>query len=216
VPPDFVASQIHSVLTDLDVRAIKIGMLSSAAIIEAVAQALKPYGHIPFVLDPVMVAASGDVLLDPDAISALREHLLPIATVVTPNLPEASALTGDPIAIGDDAIIAQGRAIVATGVRAVLMKGGHATGPESIDFLVTADQVIAYRAPRIQTQDVHGTGCTLSSAIAAGMAKGLPLQQAIAEAKTYVSAAIAAASDLQIGKGRGPAHHFHGLWLDGK
>lgn len=211
-PPSFVAQQILSVLSDLDVRAIKIGMLSNAAIIMAVADLLRKNRHIPVVLDPVMVAASGDALLEADAMSALKTSLLPLAAVVTPNLPEASLLCGLPVARDEDEMIAQGHRLLDLGAASVLVKGGHGEGLESTDVLIAPGWVRRYPAARLATQNVHGTGCTLSAAIAAGLAKDLPLVEAVAAAKTYVTAAIAAASELAVGKGHGPAHHFHAIW----
>jgi hydroxymethylpyrimidine/phosphomethylpyrimidine kinase len=211
-PPSFVVQQIQSVLSDLDVRAIKIGMLSNTAIIKAVAGVLAMHRHIPVVLDPVMVAASGDALLEADAIVALRTCLLPLAAIITPNLPEASLLCGLPVARHEDQVIEQGRQLLAQGASSVLVKGGHAEGAESTDVLIAPGLLRRYSAPRIATRNVHGTGCTLSSAIAAGLAKGLPLVEAVAVAKTYITAAIAASSELAVGKGHGPAHHFHAFW----
>jgi hydroxymethylpyrimidine/phosphomethylpyrimidine kinase len=211
-PPEFVAQQIQSVLSDIDVKAIKVGMLSSAAIINAVADALAPYPGIPIVLDPVMVAASGDPLLEASAMDALRQRLLPMAILVTPNLPEAAMLLGRPIASTEEDILAQGQDILLLGAKAVLIKGGHGGGPESTDFLISPQSVTRFSVPRIATENVHGTGCTLSSAIAAGLAKGLPLPQAVEEAKAYITAAIAASSRLKVGHGHGPAHHFHAWW----
>jgi hydroxymethylpyrimidine/phosphomethylpyrimidine kinase len=212
VPPEFVAQQIQSVLSDIDVKAIKIGMLSSAAIIDAVADALVPYPGIPIVLDPVMVAASGDPLLEASAMDALHQRLLPMAILVTPNLPEAAMLLGRPIASTEEDILAQGQDILLLGAKAVLIKGGHGSGPQSTDFLITLQSVTRFSVPRIRTENVHGTGCTLSSAIAAGLAKGLPLPQAVEEAKGYITAAIAASSRLKVGHGHGPAHLFHAWW----
>ncbi len=211
-PPEFVAAQIRSVLSDLDVKAIKIGMLASVPIIEAVAETLKDRGGIPVVLDPVMVAASGDPLLAASAVNALKARLLPLATVATPNLPEASMLTGREIAASEEAMTAQARILTGQGARAVLIKGGHGEGAESVDLLVTATDVRRFAAPRIPTRNVHGTGCTLSSAIAAGLAKGRSLTEAVAVAKQYITAAIAASSGLSVGRGHGPAHHFHAWW----
>ena len=211
-PPAFVALQIRSVLDDLDVRAIKIGMLADVPIIAAVAEVLAGHRTIPIVLDPVMVAASGDPLLAVSAIDALKERLLPLAAIVTPNLPEAALLCGGPIASDEQAMIAQGRMLLAMGAGAVLVKGGHGQGPKSVDILVTSAGERRFAVPRIATQNVHGTGCTLSSAIAAGLAKDLAMADAIAEAKDYVTAAIAASSALSVGRGHGPAHHFHAWW----
>ena len=215
VPPDFVARQIDSVFSDLAVRAVKIGMLSRAAVIAAVADRLaqQPLGTIPVVLDPVMVATSGDRLIADDAVAALRELLLPRADLITPNLPEAAILLGEAVAEDAATAVAQGRRLVALGARAVLIKGGHAAGRESIDHLVTADGALrTLAATRIATANTHGTGCTLSAAVAAGLAHGLTLPEAVADAKTYLTAALAAADRLAIGTGHGPVHHFHAVW----
>ncbi len=211
-PPEFVALQLRSVLSDLDVKAIKIGMLASADIIAAIADALGDAPGIPVVLDPVMVAASGDPLIEPSAVAALIRRLMPLATLVTPNLPEAAMLTGQPTAGDENAMRRQGEAILSFGAGAALVKGGHAAGAESVDLLVTPDGVRRFALPRIATRNVHGTGCTLSSAVAAGLAKGLALADAVEEAKTYVTDAIAASARLSVGRGHGPAHHFHRWW----
>jgi hydroxymethylpyrimidine/phosphomethylpyrimidine kinase len=211
-PAGFVAQQIHSVLSDIDVAAIKIGMLANAEVIEAVAEALKPHLRVPIVLDPVMVAASGDPLLEPSAVSALIQRLMPLAAVVTPNLPEAALLFGTSVAANEAEMVAQGRATLAMGASAVLIKGGHGAGADSTDLLVTPCWIKRFSVPRINTPNVHGTGCTLSAAIAAGLAKRLPLFEAVSQAKSYVTAAIAAASEIGIGRGHGPAHHFHRWW----
>jgi hydroxymethylpyrimidine/phosphomethylpyrimidine kinase len=159
-----------------------------------------------------MVAASGDPLLEASAMDALRQRLLPMAILVTPNLPEAAILLGRPIASTEEDILAQGQDILLLGAKAVLIKGGHGGGPQSTDFLIAPQSVTRFSVPRIRTENVHGTGCTLSSAIAAGLAKGLPLPQAVEEAKAYITAAIAASSRLKVGHGHGPAHHFHAWW----
>ncbi|MFN3854251.1 MAG: bifunctional hydroxymethylpyrimidine kinase/phosphomethylpyrimidine kinase [Phreatobacter sp.] len=212
VPPDFIAAQMDSVFSDLKVGAAKIGMLSQAPVIEAVAAGLDRHGVTQVVLDPVMVATSGDRLLNPDAVSALRRLLIPRASLVTPNLLEAAALLDQPVAASEDDMLAQGQALIARGARAVLVKGGHGTGETSTDLLVTPDGKVRLEARRIATRNTHGTGCTLSSAIAAGLARGLPLDQAVREAKDYVTAAIAASERLSIGAGHGPTHHFHAFW----
>jgi hydroxymethylpyrimidine/phosphomethylpyrimidine kinase len=211
VPADFVTAQMASVLGDLAVDAVKIGMLSVPATIEAVAAGLAAYSG-PVVLDPVMVAASGDPLLTEAAIGTLVARLLPRADVLTPNLPEAARLLGEPIAADEAAMAAQGRALLARGPKAVLVKGGHGTGPEALDLLVTPAGITRLAAPRIPSRNSHGTGCTLSSAIAAGLAKGMALPEAVQAAKTYIHAAIAAADRLRIGHGHGPTHHFHAWW----
>lgn len=212
MPADFIAAQMNSVFSDLTVSATKIGMLSQVPVIEAVASGLDRHRVGNVVLDPVMVATSGDRLLNPDAVSALKRLLIPRAILVTPNLLEAAALLDQPVAMSEDDMLAQGQALISGGAQAVLMKGGHGTGATSLDLLVTPDGVVRLEAPRIDTANTHGTGCTLSSAIAAGLAKGFPLGQAVSEAKDYVTAAIAASGRLSIGSGHGPTHHFHAWW----
>jgi hydroxymethylpyrimidine/phosphomethylpyrimidine kinase len=212
VPADFIAAQMDSVFSDLKVGATKIGMLSQVPVIAAVAAGLDRHRVAHVVLDPVMVATSGDRLLHPDAVSALRSLLFPRAVLVTPNLLEAAALLDQPAARGEDEMLAQGRSLMAQGAQAVLMKGGHGAGDTSVDLLVTPAGTVRLEAPRVATRNTHGTGCTLSSAIAAGLAKGFPLGQAVSEAKDYVTAAIAASERLQVGSGHGPTHHFHAWW----
>ena len=212
VPPGFVAQQMDSVFSDLPVAAVKIGMLSRTAVIEAVAAGLDRHGAANVVLDPVMVATSGDRLLSSDAVEAIRAALMPRALLVTPNLPEAAALLDADLATTEDEALRQGQAILARGARAVLMKGGHGSSAESVDLLIDRAGVERLAAPRVATRNTHGTGCTLSAAIAAGLAKGLSLREAVKEAKSYVQAAIAAADTLHIGAGHGPVHHFHAWW----
>jgi hydroxymethylpyrimidine/phosphomethylpyrimidine kinase len=212
VPVDFVAAQIDAVFSDLDIAAVKIGMLSQAATIETVAKGLDRHRAKNIVLDPVMVATSGDRLLAPEAVEALRKLFIPRALVVTPNLPEAAALTGASVARNEQEMEIQARELLALGARNVLVKGGHGSGDESIDLLVGEGDVVRLSAARIKTKNTHGTGCTLSSAIAAGLAKGLDLKSAVREAKTYVTAAIAGAGLLKVGHGHGPLHHFHSWW----
>jgi hydroxymethylpyrimidine/phosphomethylpyrimidine kinase len=209
VPPDFVTAQLNAVFDDLDIAAVKIGMVAQLATIGAIAAALSLKSPKHVVLDPVMVATSGDRLLSADAVSALRERLIPLASLITPNLPEAAALLGDPVATDETAIASQGKRLLAMGARAVLIKGGHGQGSESIDFLFSGSDMIALPAPRIPTTNTHGTGCSLSSAIAAGLAKGETLEQAVRSAKTWITAAIEAADSLGVGHGHGPIHHFH-------
>ncbi len=209
VPPDLVAAQIDAVFSDLDVGAVKIGMLAQLATVEEVVAGLARWSPNNLVLDPVMVATSGDTLLSRDAFDALRTKLIPRALLVTPNLPEAAALLEEPIASGEAAIESQGKRLLAMGCGAVLMKGGHGQGSNSIDYLIDAGGTIALAAPRVETANTHGTGCSLSSAIAAGLAKGQTLEKSVREAKSWISAAIAAADRLAIGKGRGPIDHFH-------
>jgi hydroxymethylpyrimidine/phosphomethylpyrimidine kinase len=214
VPPDFVTTQIDAVFADLKVRAVKIGMVAQLATIEAIAAALERWRPAHVVLDPVMVATSGDRLLAEEAVAALRTRLMPLVTIVTPNLPEAAALLNEPIAADAAAIEAQGRRLLGLGCPAVLIKGGHGEGAESIDHLITSDGVTALAAPRIATANTHGTGCSLSSAIAAELAKSADLKRAdlktaVRNAKAFISAAIAQADRFTVGHGHGPIHHFY-------
>jgi hydroxymethylpyrimidine/phosphomethylpyrimidine kinase len=212
IPPDFVAAQMDAVFSDLAVGAVKIGMLASAEIVAVVAAGLERWRASKIVLDPVMVATSGDRLLQPKAIDTLLRVLLPHALIVTPNLPEAATLLDRPTARDETEMRDQAERLRALGPKAVLIKGGHRPGSESVDLLVDETRVIRYAAARIATKNAHGTGCTLSSAIAAGLAKGRDLPDAVREAKDYVTAAIAAADRLHIGSGHGPVHHFHQWW----
>jgi hydroxymethylpyrimidine/phosphomethylpyrimidine kinase len=212
VPPEFVTQQLVAVLGDLNVAAIKIGMLASIAIIEAVGEVLRQHPDIPMVLDPVMVAKSGDTLLHPDAIIALREVLFPLATIITPNLPEAAMLNGRIEASCEALMEEQARALSAFGCSTILLKGGHLATPDSTDVLLHDNRCIRFTYPRTKTQNTHGTGCTLSSAIAAELAKGAPIQAAVATAEDYIHRAIACADHLDVGHGHGPVHHFHALW----
>jgi hydroxymethylpyrimidine/phosphomethylpyrimidine kinase len=205
VPPDFIRQQIAVVLDDLGADAIKTGMLHSVAVIEAVcAEIAARAPRIPLVADPVMMAKGGHPLLDPDAVETLKARLLPLARVITPNLPEAEVLTGrdirDVAGMRDAAA-----ALRALGVPAVLLKGGHLEGGTVTDLLVTADGVEEFSDPRIATRHTHGTGCTLASAIAAGLAQGMPLRDAVVRARAYVRAAIARAPGY--GAGHGPLDH---------
>jgi hydroxymethylpyrimidine/phosphomethylpyrimidine kinase len=209
VPPDFLRAQIDAVFGDLDVGAVKIGMVAQRASIDAIAEALTRWSARHVVLDPVMVATSGDRLLAADAVEALRTKLIPLATIITPNLPEAAALLNDAVAANEAAIENQGERLLAMGCPAVLIKGGHGQGSESVDYLVQASGVLALPAPRVVTKNTHGTGCSLSSAIAAELAKGAALETAVRNAKAFVSAAIAAADRFAVGHGHGPIHHFH-------
>jgi hydroxymethylpyrimidine/phosphomethylpyrimidine kinase len=211
VPADFIAAQMDAIFSDLDVGAVKIGMLGHAAAIDAVATGLDRHLARNVVLDPVMVATSGEKLLRADAIGALRK-LVTRARVLTPNLPEAAALLDAPVARDESEMRAQAQKLLALGAGAVLIKGGHGGGPQSVDVLVEAGGCTRFAGPRIETRNTHGTGCTLASAIAAGLAKGQKLADAVGEAKAYVSAAIAAADRLKIGSGRGPLHHFFKWW----
>lgn len=207
VPPEFVRQQITSVFSDLTVNAVKIGMLSRPEVIEAVADGLDAWNPPFVVLDPVMIAASGDPLITAEAIETLRDRLIPRATVITPNLPEAAKLSGRAVAGGEAEMRLQAEALLALGAKAVIVKGGHAAGPESSDLLVSANGAQWFTARRVETKNTHGTGCTLSSAIAAYLARGSTLEDAVEQAKLYLTGAIAHADDLRIGKGHGPVHH---------
>ncbi len=209
VPADFVTAQIDAVFGDLDIKAVKIGMVAEVAVIDAISVGLARWSPAHVVLDPVMVATSGDRLLVADAVEALRRKLIPRAQLITPNLPEAAALLDEPIAESESSITAQGQRLLALGCAAVLIKGGHGQGTESIDYLVTRDGVLPLSAPRIATKNTHGTGCSLSSAIAAGLARGENMDSAVRGAKSYITAAIAAADRLSVGHGHGPVHHFY-------
>jgi len=213
VPPDFVRAQMDAVYSDLKVNATKIGMLSRVDVIEAVAEGLKAHDTGPVVLDPVMVAASGDPLLADSAVDGLIALLVPLADVITPNLHEAARMLNSGAAESEADMQAQAERLLSLGAGAVLLKGGHGTGKESADLFLTLDGAPTWlREKRIATVNTHGTGCTLSSAIAAGLAKGQDLESAIRSGKSYIHAAIAAADRLEIGAGHGPVHHFHDFW----
>jgi hydroxymethylpyrimidine/phosphomethylpyrimidine kinase len=212
VPADFVTAQIDAVFSDLDVSAVKIGMVAQLATIDAVAAGLTRWSPHHIVLDPVISATSGGRLLAAEAVESLRTKLIPRALLITPNLPEAAALLDEPVASSEAAIASQGQRLLAMGCRAVLIKGGHGQGAESIDYLFSGSGVVALAAPRIATKNTHGTGCALSSAIAAGLAKSEDMETAIRNAKAWISAAIAAADRLGVGHGNGPIHHFHGFY----
>jgi hydroxymethylpyrimidine/phosphomethylpyrimidine kinase len=212
IPAEFVTAQMDAVFSDLAVGAVKIGMLACAEIVAVVARGLDRHGARNIVLDPVMIATSGDRLLRADAVDALWRELIPRARLVTPNLPEAAALLDADVAASETEMRAQAAQLLAAGAKAVLIKGGHGHGAESVDLLMDGAGFTRFAAPRFVTSNTHGTGCTLSSAIAAGFAKGLTLAAAVSDAKAYITAAIAAADQLSIGKGHGPLHHFHAWW----
>lgn len=213
VPPAFAVEQINAVLSDIGADAVKIGMLYSAALIEAVAAALKKHGASKIVLDPVMVAQSGDKLLQDDAIEAIKTYLMPLADVVTPNLPEASVLCGSRLKQRSD-IEKAAKTLARHGSRSILIKGGHGDESKSIDllFLAREGRYVSLKADRIITKNNHGTGCTLSSAIAAYMAKGSEIEESVHKAKAFMNGAIAAGARYQIGHGHGPVHHFFQWW----
>lgn len=209
IPASFVADQLHSVLGDLDVVAIKIGMLGTAEVAGTVADLLREHAVPHVVLDPVMVATSGDRLVPEDAVATIRDRLLPLSTVVTPNVPEAALLADSRVSELDDLETA-GRRLVDAGATAALVKGGHLDGDDSVDVLVTADEVHRLSAPRLRTPHTHGTGCTLSAAVASFLVRGEPVDRAVARAKDYLVATLASGSRRHVGAGRGPVDHLAG------
>jgi len=211
LPPEMVAAQIDAVVSDIRPDAAKTGMLANAAIIEVVARKMKEHALPNLVIDPIMVAKSGDSLLRREAVAALRDLLLPLATVVTPNLPEAAILTGRDLDSADE-IRRAAREIVAMGAGAVVVKGGHRQGHVAVDLLYDGRQFREYAAPRIETTSTHGTGCTFASAIAAFLARGEPLAEAVGQAKEYLTEALRHA--YPIGRGHGPVHHFYRFWKE--
>jgi hydroxymethylpyrimidine/phosphomethylpyrimidine kinase len=214
VPAKFVTDQLDALFTDLDVRAVKTGMLGDPDVVDAVAAAIKRYRVPNLVVDPVMVATSGDRLVSDDTVAAIRDRLVPLATVITPNLPEAAALLGWD-AVTPDTATKAAEELRSLGANAALVKGGHGQGDEAVDVLADPDGTHDYRAPRVRTRNTHGTGCTLSSAIAARLAQGASLREAVGVAKRYVTGALRAADSLRVGHGAGPVHHFYSWWEPG-
>jgi len=216
VPPEFVAQQIDTLFADVRIDAVKIGMLGQQAVTRVVAERLAHWKPPHIVLDPVMVAKSGDTLLEKAAISELRESLLPAATVTTPNLPEAGVLLGMPPAdtVRDMRRMAERlrRLLADDGRRWVFLKGGHLPGNDTIDVLHDGDVMIELPGRRIETRNTHGTGCTLSAALAALLPRVADVPEAARRAKAYLVQAIAQSGQLQVGSGHGPVHHFHALW----
>ncbi|SLN12516.1 Hydroxymethylpyrimidine/phosphomethylpyrimidine kinase [Roseivivax jejudonensis] len=208
VEPGMVAAQIAAIREDIRVDAVKIGMLGSAAIVAAVADALADL-DAPVVLDPVMVAKGGDRLLPSDAVDALRDVLVPMASIITPNLPEGADLLGAAPATTRDDMERAARDVLALGPTAVLLKGGHLPGDRSPDLLVDATGGRWSDSERVETRNTHGTGCTLSSALATWIGRGSDLGAALQQAKSYTTAAIAGSGRLSVGSGHGPVHHFH-------
>lgn len=209
IPASFVVEQYVSVVTDLNVRAVKIGMLGTAEVAEAMADVLRRHLVPAVVLDPVMVATSGDRLVSDDVVDAIRQHLLPLATVVTPNLPEAAALLRRKLAHDEEGMATAALALQQAGAQAALVKGGHLTGSTSGDVLADTDGLTWFRSNRIETTNTHGTGCTLSSAIASFLTYPLPLRQAVQHAKDYLTGALEEGSRQHLGLGNGPVDH---LW----
>lgn len=212
VEPAFIAEQIDAVIEDIGVDAVKIGMLHSPEVIRVVAERLRVHGIAKIVVDPVMVAKSGSKLLRDDAVETLKEQLLPIATVITPNLPEASVLLNRNVT--EETMEQAAQELAALGPKAVLVKGGHLQGPSSPDalFIKGAPKTVTLRADRVESCNTHGTGCTLSSAIASYLGRGMEIEEAIHRAKQYLTEALKAGSMYQIGKGNGPVHHFYKFW----
>ena len=209
IPAEFVVEQYESVVTDLDVASIKIGMLGSADVVVALADAIKRHDPVDVVLDPVMVATSGDQLVPDDTVDAIRDHLLPLSTVITPNLPEAAVLAGIDEPSDRESMIAAAESLRELGARGALVKGGHNTDEYALDILVDADGPAGFAAYRVDTDNTHGTGCTLSSAIASYLTYPMPLREAVQGAKRYVSGALESAASWKIGDGRSPVNH---LW----
>lgn len=212
IPPEFLADQLDTLLADVPADAVKIGMLGDAEVVGVVAAALDRYRPPYVVLDPVMVAKSGDRLLAADAVSALRDELLPRVDLITPNLPEAADLLGEPEVKTEDEMRGQAERLRALGAPRVLLKGGHLEGDTSLDLLVAGDDVTRLSAPRVATRNTHGTGCTLSSAVAALRPRYDDWPEPVRAAKDYLTAALRAADRLNVGHGRGPVHHFHAIW----
>jgi hydroxymethylpyrimidine/phosphomethylpyrimidine kinase len=211
IPVDVITAQIEAVISDLDVKAIKIGMLGMPDVIVAVGKALQNFEG-PIVVDPVMVAKSGAVLLPEEAISALREILLPRATLLTPNIPEAAQLLGMPEKFNKYTLLEQGKALLGYGSHAVLMKGGHGSANICTDWLITSGSTEKFECERIATKNTHGTGCTYSSAITANLARGESIQFAVKNAHNWLNTAIRRSDELSVGQGHGPVHHFHEIW----
>ncbi len=212
VPPAFIGAQIDAVFDDLSVGAVKIGMLGTEGAIVAVAEALSRRCTAPVVLDPVMIAGSGDPLLDEGAEFAIRSHLMPLASIVTPNLPEAARLLGAAQAVDEKMMVRQGELLLTLGPKAVLIKGGHGAGDEAVDIFLDGTNVVRLAADRIPTRNTHGTGCTLASAVAAFLAGGMSPLDSVRHGKAYLTNALSHADELAVGRGGGPVHHFHALW----
>jgi hydroxymethylpyrimidine/phosphomethylpyrimidine kinase len=213
VPPEFLKAQLDAVLSDIGVDAVKIGMLATPELIEVTANRLKFYDVKTIVLDPVMIAKSGDKLLQDNAITALKTKLIPLATIITPNLPEASVLLGREIHSIDE-MVSAAEDLAKLGAANLLLKGGHAEGSTtSSDLLITqTNKQLWFESERIATRNTHGTGCTLSSAIASFLGKEFSVENAVAQAKVYISTAIERGADYTLGAGHGPVHHFHAWW----
>lgn len=211
IPASFIGQQLDAVASDLNIAAVKTGMLGDTATVEAVVRGVTRHGFKTVIVDPVMVATSGDVLLAPDAIDAVRAQLIPLATLITPNLHEAAKLLNAEVARDVSQMEDQGRRLLELGSGAVLVKGGHATGEHAIDVLVTRTGITHISAPRVETRNTHGTGCTLSAAIAAHMAQGQSLEDAVRQAKQFLTEALVAAGTQTLGSGAGPVDHLYAI-----
>ncbi|WP_445003740.1 bifunctional hydroxymethylpyrimidine kinase/phosphomethylpyrimidine kinase [Halomonas mongoliensis] len=212
VPAEFIATQLETLLDDVRIDAVKIGMVASREVAEVIREALTRRRPRWVVLDPVMVAKSGDILVDDAGIRAVREVLVPLADLITPNLPEAAVLLGVPEPNDRESMLAPAPALRALGAGATLLKGGHLAGEECPDLLITAEEALWVEGARVDTANLHGTGCTLSSAITARLALGDDLPEAVTRAKRWLGAALEASRRLDVGQGRGPVHHFHAWW----
>ncbi|MGI9279057.1 MAG: bifunctional hydroxymethylpyrimidine kinase/phosphomethylpyrimidine kinase [Endozoicomonas sp.] len=212
VEPAFIRQQLDSVFSDLAIKAVKVGMLSQPEVITTVANAMAHYSPAYLVLDPVMVATSGDVLLQQAAIETLKQSLIPKASLITPNLHEAAVLLNRPVPENLDQMIDMVEPLLALGSQAVLLKGGHLSGDKAVDFYHDGKSLHRLESDWIKTSNTHGTGCTLSSAITALLARGYTMNEAIPEAKKYIAESIAHADQLNIGQGNGPVHHFYKYW----
>lgn len=212
VPLEMIAAQLDAVFDDIRIDAVKVGMLSRPEVIEVVAERLRHYEVTTIVLDPVMVAKSGDTLLQPDAVAALITHLLPLAEVITPNLPEAGVLLDRAPPLDLEAMTIAAADLLKLGPKAVLLKGGHLSEGDAVDIFDDGSDQSQLRSARHRTGNTHGTGCTLSAAIATLLGRGIPLPAAVRMAKDYVGRAIATADRLEVGSGHGPVQHFHALW----
>ncbi|WP_165492713.1 bifunctional hydroxymethylpyrimidine kinase/phosphomethylpyrimidine kinase [Lichenihabitans psoromatis] len=212
VPPEFVAAEIDAIFADISVDAVKLGMLADGAVVAAVTDRLVRHAAGNIVLDPVLVATSGDSLGSPDVVGAMTRLLLPLATLVTPNLPEAARLADGSVPTDVTGMRLLAEKLVASGARAVLVKGGHLDGDVAVDILFDGTTMREFSAPRIDTPNTHGTGCTLSSAIAAYLALGDDLAGAVTKAKAFLTDALRTSGELRVGGGHGPVHHFHSRW----
>lgn len=211
IPKKFVASQINAIFRDICVSSVKVGMVANAEIAREVGTTLAKYKKVFLVIDPVMVAKGGSPLLDKKAIQSVKDHLLPIATIITPNLPEAAVLLGSSVAKSKEDMVNQGKALLCLGSKSVLIKGGHSGGRTSNDLLVTEKDHVWFNEKRINTKNTHGTGCTLSSSIASFLAKNYSIEEAVSKSKEFVTGAIRDSKKLSVGNGHGPTNHFHAL-----